>query len=280
MHPAAPSATRSFTVQLPQLTVTASSASVVYGGPAPAVTASYSGFIRSDTAASLDTPATCTVAPNSGAAGSYATTCSGAADPSYGFAYVPGTLTITKAPLTVTANDQTMTYGGALPAFDARYAGLLNGDGAWRGRRPDLRGGLDAGGTPVGSGTPVGQYPITCAGGTAANYALTYQPGTLTITRAASSVTVATAPPAPVAGQPVTLTASVAVQGGSGPVGGTVEFRAGGAAIAGCASQPVDAATGTATCTTSALGAGTHASPPRTAGTPTSSRAPPPRWRR
>ena len=64
------------------------------------------------------------MAPNGGAAGSYATTCSGAADPSYGFAYVPGTLTITKAPLTVTANDQTMTYGGALPAFDARYAGL------------------------------------------------------------------------------------------------------------------------------------------------------------
>ena len=74
----------------------------------------------------------------------------------------------------------------------------------------------------------------------------------------------------------MTLTASVAVQGGSGPVGGTVEFRAGGAAIAGCAAQPVDAATGDATCTTSALGAGTHASPPRTAGTPTSSPAPPP----
>ena len=257
VHPAAPPATRSFTVQLPQLTVTASSASVVYGGQAPAVTASYSGFLRGDTVASLDTRATCTVAPNSGAAGSYATTCSGAADPSYGFAYVPGTLTITKAPLTVTANDQTRPYGGALPAFDARYAGLLNGDGA------GVVGGLtcgaaEAGGTPVGSGTPVGQYPITCAGGAAANYALTYQPGTLTITRAASAVTVATAPPAPVAGQPVTLTASVSVQGGSGPVGGTVEFRAGGAAIAGCASQPVDAASGTATCTTSALGAAAH----------------------
>ena len=278
VHPAAPPATRSFTVQLPQLTVTASSASVVYGGPAPAITASYDGFIRSDTAASLDTPATCTVAPNGGARGELRDDLLRRGRPQLRLRLRAGDADHHQGP----ADGHRQRPDDALrrrpPGVRRPLRRPAQRRRRRRGRQPDLRGG---GGRRHAGGQrhPRGQYPITCAGGTAANYALTYQPGTLTITRAASAVTVATAPPAPVAGQPVTLTASVSVQGGSGPVGGTVEFRAGGAAIAGCASQPVDAATGTATCTTSALGAGPTASPPRTAGTPTSSRAPP-RWRR
>ena len=39
-----------------------------------------------------------------------------------------GTLTVNKAGLTITADDQGMTYGGTLPALTATYTGLVNGD--------------------------------------------------------------------------------------------------------------------------------------------------------
>ena len=37
-------------------------------------------------------------------------------------------LTVTKAPLTVTVNSASFTYGGLLPAFSGSVSGLVNGD--------------------------------------------------------------------------------------------------------------------------------------------------------
>src|SRR5262249_6702463 len=175
-HPA-PSVTQQVFTLLAVLTVTASSPTITYGEPAPAITPAYSGFKDGDTTAKLTTSATCAVAANSGAAGTYATTCSGASAPNYSTTYVAGTLTINKAPLTVTANNKTMTYGGPAPSFDAQYAGLLNGDTS------AVVSGLSCaakdGNQIVGSSTPAGSYPITCGGGSAANYSLSYVAGTL-----------------------------------------------------------------------------------------------------
>ena len=41
----------------------------------------------------------------------YAITASGAADPDYTISYVAGTLTVTPAPLTITADNQSKVYG-------------------------------------------------------------------------------------------------------------------------------------------------------------------------
>jgi hypothetical protein len=41
---------------------------------------------------------------------------------------VAGTLTIGAAPLTITADNKTMVYGGPLPALTASFSGLVNGD--------------------------------------------------------------------------------------------------------------------------------------------------------
>ena len=71
----------------------------------------------------------------------------------------------------------------------------------------------------------------------------TYVPGTQLATATALSAQ----PEAPTAGQPVTYTATVSGAGGT-PTG-TVDFVNGGADVAGCSAQPLDA-TGTATCTT------------------------------
>src|SRR5260370_35934809 len=42
--------------------------------------------------------------------------------------YVAGTLTVTPAALTITADSKTKAYGAALPALTASYSGFVNGD--------------------------------------------------------------------------------------------------------------------------------------------------------
>ncbi len=75
------------------MTITASSPTITYGGTVPAITASYSGFENGDTGASLTTAPTCSSnAPSSTPpAGSYSTSCSGAAEGNYSITYSNGT---------------------------------------------------------------------------------------------------------------------------------------------------------------------------------------------
>jgi hypothetical protein len=96
--------------------------------------------------------------------------------------------TVTPAPLTITADNKSMTYGGSVPSFTSSDSGLVNGDAA------SVVGGLvcgatDSSGHPVSSSTPAGTYRITCGGGSAANYAISYQAGTLTINPAPLTIT-------------------------------------------------------------------------------------------
>ncbi len=91
------------TINQGPLTITASSPTVVYNGSVPAITPSYSGFVNGDSAVSLSSAPTCgSTAPASGAAGTYTTSCTGAADPNYSISYVPGTLIINQAAQTIT----------------------------------------------------------------------------------------------------------------------------------------------------------------------------------
>ena len=121
-------------VNLPTLTITASSSTTAYGTAIPAVTPSYSGFINGDTAASLTTPPTCTTTgvPAGHPAGTYtgANTCSGAVDSNYTITYVPGNVQITPGALTITASSGTFTYGGTVPTITPGYSGFVNGDTA------------------------------------------------------------------------------------------------------------------------------------------------------
>ena len=172
------------TINPAALTITAGSPSATYGGTVPAIAPGYAGFANGDTAASLTAAPTCgSTAPSSGAAGTYATSCSGAVDTNYSISYRPGTLTITTAPLTITANTTSMTYGGAMPVLTAGYAGFANGDSAASLTTPP------ACTTAATGGSPAGAYPITCAGAVDANYSIAYVGGTLTINPAALTIT-------------------------------------------------------------------------------------------
>ncbi len=87
------------------------------------------------------------------------------------------------APLTISADNKSKTYGAANPSLTATYSGFVLGQG-----QGALGGALSCSTTAL-TGSPAGSYPITCAGRTATNYALTYQPGTLTVGQGAQSIT-------------------------------------------------------------------------------------------
>ncbi|WP_286164986.1 MBG domain-containing protein, partial [Blastomonas sp. UPD001] len=115
--------------------------------------------------------------------GSYAITASGGSALNYDFAYVPGTLVINPATLTVAIDSKTRTYGAPNPALTASITGFRNGDGdqAVSGLRLT---------TEANARSNVGSYVITGAGATAANYRFDYVPGTLSITKAMLQVRV------------------------------------------------------------------------------------------
>src|SRR5207302_1355400 len=114
------------TITRANLTITANNQSMVYGGNSPTLTPSYTGFVNGDTAASLTTqPSLSTSASASSHVGGYAITAAGAQDSNYTINYVAGTLTITPAALTITANNQSMVFGSALPTLTASYSGFV-----------------------------------------------------------------------------------------------------------------------------------------------------------
>ena len=89
--------------------------------------------------------------------------------------YVNGTLTITKAPLTITAKSYTITQGDALPTFEAEYSGFKNDETAdILNKKPVLT-------TSVTSSSEPGTFDIVASGAEAQNYEISYVKGTLTI---------------------------------------------------------------------------------------------------
>ena len=166
------------------LTVTAVNQSKVYGAALPALTASYSGLVNGDTPASLTSTATLTTtATASSQVGSYAITAAGAADPDYTIAYTNGTLTVTPAPLTITANNQTKVYGAPLPTLTDSYTGFVNGDtAASLTTQPTLS-------TTATAASHVGSYPITASGAADPDYTISYVAASLTVTPAPLSIT-------------------------------------------------------------------------------------------
>ena len=96
------------------LSVVASSGTMTYGASAPAISASYSGFVNGDTSSSLITQPTCsTAATSSSPVGNYPSSCTGAADANYSITDVNGMVAVGAAPLVITALSGSTTYGTA-----------------------------------------------------------------------------------------------------------------------------------------------------------------------
>lgn len=158
------------------ISVAAPSLSRQYGDSNPTFTPQYSGFVNGESAAVLSANATCSSAATAASpTGAYPITCSAATASNYTFSYVNGSLAITKAPLTVTANNATKPQGVANPTLGGTIVGIKNNDP------------ITATYTTTATQTsPVGTYPITVAAsdggsGVLANYTLTSTGATLTV---------------------------------------------------------------------------------------------------
>ncbi|HUS16665.1 MAG TPA: MBG domain-containing protein, partial [Chloroflexia bacterium] len=192
------------------LTVTADNKSRIYGDANPAFTASYSGFKNGETLASSGVsgdPALATPAVATSNVGTHPITAAlgGLSAGNYSFSFAPGTLTITKALLTVTADNKVRVYGQPNPAFTASYGGFKNsetlGNSGVTGA-PSLS-------TSAVSTSNTGTYPIIAAQGnlSAGNYEFTFVNGTLTVTPQALQIGVAPSTMLLGATTPMTFTA-------------------------------------------------------------------------
>src|SRR5205085_7543576 len=101
----------------------------------------------------------------------------------YDVRQVTGTLTVTPAPLTVSARDCAREYGQENPTFEVRYDGFVLGEG------PADLGGLLTLSTRAGAASPPGTYAVTPAGLTSDNYALRFLSGRLEVVPAATRTT-------------------------------------------------------------------------------------------
>jgi len=95
----------------------------------------------------------------------------------YNVNYVGGTLTVTKAPLTVSVGNYTRECGQENPEFTLTYGGCKNGeDESVLIKKPIAT-------TDAAKDSPVGEYAIRISGGEAKNYSFEYVNGKLYITK-------------------------------------------------------------------------------------------------
>lgn len=97
---------------------------------------------------------------------------------------VPCNFNITKAPLSILANNKTIYYGEDIPKLDCSYIGLKNNEAAEYALStlPSLS-------TTAKKGSTAGTYNINIGGAESKNYSLSYTSGTLTIKKALQDIT-------------------------------------------------------------------------------------------
>jgi hypothetical protein len=159
------------------LTIRAESKAQTYGEPVPPFTFTFSGFVNGDTPSSLTLPPTAhVIGPLPPHVGAYPIMPGGAVSSNYVISYESGELTVSRALLTIRADDKTKAYLAAMPELTASYTGFVNGD---------TFGVLDAPAvvtTLAEPASPAGGYDITVGGALDADYQISFVKGTLTVT--------------------------------------------------------------------------------------------------
>ncbi|MBR3868498.1 MAG: hypothetical protein IKM66_04215 [Clostridia bacterium] len=190
------------TVNPKALTVTANNASITYGAQTPEFDASdvtATGFYGSDSLNSINATVnvTTTYIPGvvTGKVGTYPINVAvSTTNKNYTISYVPGTLTVEKAVLTVTPAPKTISFGADVPEYkvagtDYNITGFVNGDTLAR---------VTITGEPVfttsyTSESYVNTYPVnaTTINMSADNYTFTGAAGTIRVIKADPNVTTA-----------------------------------------------------------------------------------------
>lgn len=174
------------TINKKVLTITANDETVTYGDAAPAYSVTYNGFAGSEDEKVLRGALTfdCSYAAGSPVSGSpYAIMPGGFTSDNYAITYESGKLTVDPKALKVTADNKTVIYGGSSPMYTVSYDGFITGEDETK-----LSGTLALNST-YAAGSNVGTYPITPSGLTSTNYDISFADGTLTVNKAALTVT-------------------------------------------------------------------------------------------
>ena len=165
-------------VKIP-LTAHVANTTKVYGDANPEFNITYSGFRDGDSEVGFSVPASIsTIVDNSSKVGKYDIVASGAVSDKYEISYIPGTLTITKAPLSISAGNYTKKQGDAMPVFKASYAGFKNGEKeSVLTKQPVFSCEANEASAPA-------EYAVTISGAEAENYDISYEQGRLTVVEA------------------------------------------------------------------------------------------------
>ena len=170
-----------FSVTKATLTITANSKSKIYGASEPVLDYTVTGTLFNGDAYSVVNGVTLSTATGASASfGTHTITASGGSAGNYDVTHVNGTLTISKASLTVTANDKAKVYGAADPVLDYTPSGTLYYTDTW-----SVISGVSLS-APTDATATFGTHTITAADGSADNYDVTNVNGTLTVSKAAA----------------------------------------------------------------------------------------------
>jgi hypothetical protein len=173
------------TINAAPLGITALDATRQYGTTNPVFNVTMQGFVNNEDATVLGgTLLVASAAGPASAVGTYDIVPSGVTSTNYALSFTNGTLTVSQAPLTVTANSYIRQYGITNPVFGGTISGLLNGDPITASYNCAATQSSAAGSYTI---TPVLNDPESKEG----NYAVTLQAGSLTVTVALTQ-TVAT----------------------------------------------------------------------------------------
>lgn len=175
------------TIQKAPLTVTASDETRIYGQTNPSLKLSYDGFKlgENEQIAFFEKPSATTDANINSDAGVYPISVSGGVSKNYEVTqYIPGNLTITKAPLTLSANNTERLYHSENPEFDFTLTGLVNKDDrTCLSKMPDFA-------CAATLESDCGEYGIIPSNAEAKNYDISYKAGVLKVTKAPLNISV------------------------------------------------------------------------------------------
>jgi hypothetical protein len=161
--------------------VQANSTFIVFGSALPALSDTISGFVGGDNSSVVSgAPVLSTTAAAGANAGAYPITVAAGTLSAANYTFpaadlIAGTLTVTPAPLVITAVSSTIAAGQPLPTPTVTYAGFVDGNTAASLSPPPV---IHAAAT---SSAVPGTYPIVVSGASSPNYTITYVPGTLTV---------------------------------------------------------------------------------------------------
>jgi hypothetical protein len=183
-------ATVTINVQKAPLTITANNQTKTYGQTLTFAGTEFSaiGLVNGDTVtsvtlASVGAAATVPASPYT----IVASAAAGTGLANYAIAYANGALTVTPAALTITANNETKTYGRTLTFAGTEFSaiGLVNGDTV----TSVTLASAGAAAAATAPGSPYAILSSAAVGAGLANYAITYANGALTVTPAALTIT-------------------------------------------------------------------------------------------